>query len=455
MQPLAEKVSELVRTKNLFPGTYKIVVAVSGGIDSMVLLNVLAQPGLLLRDRLIIAHFNHQLRGEQSDADAAFVEQAASALGLPFELGCADTHVFANESGEGLEAAARELRHSFFTRLAKRLGATTVALAHQADDQVETFFLRLARGAGPRGLSGMAILSLSPVDPDITLVRPMIELWRSEVEAFAVDAGIEFREDESNADTRFFRNKIRHQLLPTLVGQLGASVPRQVAKAMKLAADDADCIDLLAERWLGQADGEFETLPVAVQRQVVQRQLFALAVEPSFDLVEALRIRLGQAIEVALGKRLQRNESGIVDWAPSAVAPVFSIARREFELLCQAGEVEFGGLNFSWERTSGDLSKWQAFGHAENHEVFDANALGQAITLRHWQPGDRFQPIGQFGTAKLQDLFVNQKVPREERHQRIIGEAADGRLFWVEGLRIAEPFKVTEATQEIFILRFG
>ena len=341
MHPLAEKISELARTKNLFPGTSKIVVAVSGGIDSMVLLDLLAHPRLSLRDRLVVAHFNHQLRREESDADAVFVEQAANALGMPFESGRGDTGERAAESGGGLEAAGRELRHSFFARLAKRLSATSVALAHHADDQVETFFLRLARGAGTRGLAGMALQS--PVTGELRnhLVRPLLGVQRREIEAYAAEAGIGYRDDASNADTRFLRNKIRHQLLPHLVAELGPSFHRQVVKAMQLAGDDADCIDALAAQWLGRAEGKFDALPVTVQRQVVQRQLFGLAVEPSFDLVEALRTRLDQAVEIAPGKRLQRSDSGVIDWAPTAVEPIFSVARSEVELLGQAGEAEF------------------------------------------------------------------------------------------------------------------
>ena len=455
MHPLAEKVSELARTKNLFPGTSKIIVAVSGGIDSMVLLDVLAKPELPLRARLVVAHFDHQLRGEDSEADAAFVEQAASASGLPFEEGSGDTRRRAAETGEGLEAAARELRYAFFARLAKRLDTSPIVLAHHADDQVETFFLRLFRGAGQRGLAGMAVQSPSPIDPSVMLVRPLIEVRRAEVEAYASEVDVAFREDETNADTRFLRNQIRHELLPDLSDRFGPAVHLQIAKAMQLAGDDADCIDALAAKWLCQAEGAFDELPVAVQRQVVQRQLFSLEVEPSFDLVEALRTRLGQATEVSPGKRLQRNEAGQVKWAKAVLETVFSVDRCEVPLLGQTGEVAFVGLRFSWERLPGGLAKWKELGQAEGSEVFDAGALGQAITLRHWQPGDRFVPIGQSGSVKLQDLFVNQKIAREERHLRVLGEAIDGRIFWVQGLRIAEPFKVTEATGELLVFRFS
>jgi tRNA(Ile)-lysidine synthase len=442
MHPLAEKVG------NFFPETGSIIVAVSGGIDSMALLHLLATPELGLRDRLVVAHFNHQLRSKDSDADAAFVGQAAKRLGLPFESESGDARQLAAETGDGIEAAARQLRHDFFARLAKRLGAV-IALAHHADDQIETFFLRLLRGAGDRGLAGMQPSVPSPVDSAVTLVRPLLGIRRDEIAEFATREEIEFREDATNADTRFLRNRIRHELLPQLVGKFGASASRQILKAMQLAGDTADCIDVLAAKWCGEPP--FEQLPIAVQRQVVQRQLFALGMTPSFDLVEALRRKSGRVIEVAPGRRLQRNAGGQVEEAAFAAEPEFSLAKREVSLDAQAGEAEFGGLKIRWERLAGGLAKWREIGQAEGREVFDAESFGQAITLRHWQPGDRFHPIGQAGTAKLQDLFVNQKIPKAERRKLVVAEAADGRLFWVQHLRIADPFKVTEATRELLL----
>ena len=440
MHPLAEKVG------NFFPETGSIIVAVSGGIDSMALLHLLATPELGLRDRLVVAHFNHQLRGEDSDADAAFVGESAGQLGLPFDTDSGDTQQLAAETG--IEAAARQLRNRFFARLAKRSGAV-VALAHHADDQIETFFLRLLRGAGDRGLAGMQPSALSPVDSAVTLVRPLLGIRRDEIVEFATREEIEFREDATNADTRFLRNRIRHELLPQLAGKFGASASRHILKAMQLAGDTADCIDDLAADWSGEPP--FEQLPIAVQRLVVQRQLFTLGVESSFDLVEALRLETGRVIEVAPGRRLQRNADSQVEEAEPAAEPKFSLAKREVSLVGQAGEVEFGGLKIEWERLAGGLAKWRELGQAEDREVFDAESLGQAITLRHWQPGDRFHPISQVGTAKLQDLFVNQKIPKADRRNLVVAEAVDGRLFWVQKLRIADVCKVTDSTRELLL----
>ena len=448
MHPLAEKVGDIIRVQNFFPGSGNIIVAVSGGIDSMVLLHLLATPGFGLRDRLVVAHFNHQLRGADSDADALFVAEAAGQLGLPFESDSGDTQQLAAESGEGIEAAARQLRHRFFARLAKRLGAV-VALAHHADDQIETYFLRLLRGAGDRGLAGMQPSAPSPVDSAVTLVRPLLGIRRDEIVELATREEIEFREDATNADTRFLRNRIRHELLPQLAGKFGASASRHILKAMQLAGDTADCIDDLAADWSGEPP--FEQMPIAVQRLVVQRQLFTLGVESSFDLVEALRLETGRVIEVAPGRLLQRNADGQVEEAEPAAEPKFSLAKREVSLVGQAGEVEFCGLKIEWERLAGGLAKWRELGQSEDREVFAAESLGQAIILRHWQPGDRFHPIGQVGTAKLQDLFVNQKIPKADRRKLVVAEAADGRLFWVQKLRIADACKVTDSTGELLL----
>jgi len=449
MHPLAEKVGEISRGLNFFPGSSIIIVAVSGGIDSMALLHLLATPELGLRDRLVVAHFDHQLRGADSDADVGFVEQAAGQLGRPFEFGSGDTRQLAAETGNGIEAAARQLRHQFFVRLAKRLASCNVALAHHADDQIETFFLRLLRGAGNRGLAGMQPVAPSPIDPGVTLVRPLLCMHRAEIIAYAEEQGIAHREDTSNSNIHFLRNRVRHELLPQIKEQFGASVSQQIVKAMQVAGDEADCIDDFAVAWLGRSEPPFDQLPAAVQRQVVQRQLFPLGVEPSFNLVETLRAKADRVIEIAPGKRLQRNVAGRVELAPSVAEPEFSLTKLDVLLEGQAGEAEFGGLTIRWERLTGGLAKWQELGQAENRELFDAEAIGQAITLRHWQPGDRFHPIGQGSSTKLQDLFVNRKISKAERHRLVIAEAADGFLFWVQHLRIADSYKVTESTASL------
>jgi tRNA(Ile)-lysidine synthase len=169
-------------------------------------------------------------------------------------------------------------------------------------------------------------------------------------------------------------------------------------------------------------------------------------------LVETLRLEAGRVIEVAPGRRLQRNADGRLEAA--AAEPEFLLAECDVSLEGQADEIEFAGLKIRWERLAGGLAEWRDLAQAKNCEVFDSESLGRAITLRHWRPGDRYQPIGQVGTTKLQDLFVNQKIPKAKRRQLVVAEAADGRLLWVQQLRIADGGKVTQSTRELLLFNW-
>jgi tRNA(Ile)-lysidine synthase len=195
---LLQHVEQSIRDRRLLGRGQAVLVAVSGGVDSMVLLHLLH--GLAAKQgwQLTVAHFNHQLRGRQSDADERLVRLAAKRLGLRLVRGGADVRQHARTHKLSLEMAGRELRHKFLARTARRLRIPAVALAHQADDQVELFFLRLLRGAGGEGLQGMKGRSRSPADGEIELVRPLLDLTKADLQAHARREGIPFREDASN-----------------------------------------------------------------------------------------------------------------------------------------------------------------------------------------------------------------------------------------------------------------
>jgi len=201
------------------PGKWRdtnVVLAVSGGADSVALLravqSVKQQSGGL--GRLCVAHLNHGLRREEADADAAWVADTCRSLGLDVDLGTADVAVLASEHGDGWEAAARKLRYDFLRGVAERCGARWVVTAHTADDQVETVLQRIVRGTGLRGVAGMR--PCRPLSPGITLVRPLLDLWKRELEDYLKQLGQDFRTDASNEDLRFSRNRVRRQLLPLL-----------------------------------------------------------------------------------------------------------------------------------------------------------------------------------------------------------------------------------------------
>jgi tRNA(Ile)-lysidine synthase len=428
----------------------KILVAVSGGVDSMVLLHLLKSLSSEQRWKLIVAHFNHCLRGRASDGDEAFVRQAAGAMELPFVSKRADVRKFAKGSKLSLEMAARKLRHEFFAKAARERKVKTVALAHHADDQVELFFLRLLRGAGGSGLAGMKWRSTSPVDKIISLVRPLLDLTKDELEQYAYENRIRYREDATNFEPDFLRNRIRNELLPLLHKYYQPALSKTVLRLMEIVGAEANVVEDIAQTWLGQEKRKFDLIPPAIQRQVLKLHLIELGVAADFDLVESLRRSANQPVTVFANLSVARDEQGNVHLREQQ-APKFS----ENELavpLSQTGAAVFGGARFKW-RLMAQKRMQAPFVRAPKKpgvEFFDAGKMGKEIILRHWRAGDRLQPIGLKAPVKLQDLFTNQKIPRAQRHKLVVAET-DGKIFWVEGLRISEHFKLTPQTKRQLI----
>lgn len=501
MQSLLQQVEESIRRHRLLRRGSAVLVAVSGGLDSMVLLQVLAALAPKHQWRLSVAHFNHRLRGVSSLADERLVRRIAQELRLPLVAEAAEVRAFAKTQRLSLEMAARQLRHKFLVRAARRLSIGTVALAHHADDQVELFFLRLLRGAGSEGLSGMKWAGPSPADPSIRVIRPLLDQSRSTLRAWAADHRVRFREDASNQSLDFARNRIRHELLP-LLRKLQPSLEAVVLRLMDLVGAESEFVANQARVWLegwglptgdtGEADKgrlnadvhdqaagdykdsrppvlelrprsdrafqlppnfisrlRFEELPVAVQRRCLLVQLTELGISASYDLVEQLRLNPDRPAPVPGTKPgnepriVVRDRTGRIS-LQGAQAPDFDFASQAVALARPAGHARFGGLEIAWRirPLRGPITPKPAAGR----ELFDADKVGDRIVLRHWQPGDRFQPIGMAAPLKLQDWFTNLKVPREMRHRLVVAAAANGELFWVEGQRISERFKLSANT---------
>ena len=223
-----------------------VLVAVSGGADSVALLRGLAALKTGGRGRLIVAHFNHHLRGRAAEEDARFVKQLCVRLGLPCEIGHASTDLDETHPGEGLEAAARRARYAFLEKTAERFGARYLVTAHTADDQVETILHRILRGTGIRGLAGIA--RTRPLNRATTLLRPLLEFPRRTLLAYLEEIDQPFRTDLSNGDCRFTRNRIRHELLPYLKENYGHAVPNALLRLGRLADEVETVVDHLVDR---------------------------------------------------------------------------------------------------------------------------------------------------------------------------------------------------------------
>lgn len=463
----------------------------------MVLLHLLHELAPVHGWQLTVAHLNHRLRGRSSEADECLVCRTARALGLPVRVERADVRKFAAAHHFSLEMAAREVRHEFLARTARQLGIPTVALAHHAEDQLELFFLRLLRGSGGEGLAGMKWRNPSPSDSKIKLVRPLLGQAKSALREFAEEKQIGFREDASNTCLDFLRNRIRHELLPLLRSKYQRALDKTVLRAMDIVQGEAEFVTEAALDWLArlkraksgarttrsrqmkQRRGEetrskvdspgqlpasilFDELPVAVQRRCIQLQLLRQGIVPNYDLIEQLRPAAGRPITA---NRAEAGEIGAPeDDTPSGAHQRYAAVRDEMgrihlqahehqpfnadsiqvDLSDRAGEIEFAGAKLHW-RIDSKKTPGQPPARV-GREYFDADRVGSRIGLRYWRPGDHFQPIGMAHPLKLQDFFVNQKVPRNQRRGLIVATTADGEIFWVERMRISERFKLTRQT---------
>jgi len=457
-----------IQNRHLFSRGQKILVAVSGGADSLVLLHVLNSLAHKNRWQISIAHFNHQLRGRASDADEKLVGRTAKNLSLSFYAGRADVKKFAAQEKISVEMAARKLRHEFLAKTARENKISTVALAHHADDQVELFFLRLLRGAGGEGLAGMKWRSPSPADSKVTLVRPLLGFSKAEIFSFARAEKIRFRDDATNFSSDFLRSRIRNGLLPLLRKKYQPGIAKTVLRLMEITGAESEFVGEVARSWERRhlagtvrrktgihagrmpalPEAGFDQMPVAVQRRVLQQQLAEAGVVSDFELVERLRAAPGKLASVGSHLSVARDAAGKIQMADAGgrAGKKFNLGKLKLKLSGRAGRAEFDGREFCWavKKCGGARGRPP---RRPGTEFFDADKIGGKIILRHWRAGDRFQPIGMNSAVKLQDLFVNAKIPVARRRELVLAATARGEIFWVEGLRIGEKFKLSPETR--------
>jgi len=424
----------------------RLVVAVSGGRDSMVLLHLLAELSGPMGWQLAVAHFNHRLRGRASVADERWVRGSAEALGLRCVCACGEVASYAVAHGLSVEMAARTLRHAFLARVAVEQRSRTVVLAHHADDQVETFLLRLLRGAGGLGLAGMRLASPSPANPAVTLVRPLLPETQASLVAYARRHRLRFREDASNASRDFLRNRVRHELLPLLRRRFQPAIERAVLRTLAIVGAEADHTMQSARAWLrARRRPVFARLHLAVQRAVLHLGLIESGQRPEFDSIERLRLEPERRFMLGGGRVAWRDRVGVLH-VEAARAADFRAERAWVELDSPPRERVFGGVRLRWQLGPASGRAPARVRSSGGLERFDADRVGREVLLRHWQPGDRFQPLGMPRPVKLQDLFTNLKVPAAERRERVLATTRTGEIFWVEGLRMSEPHKLRPET---------
>jgi tRNA(Ile)-lysidine synthase len=457
---LVDRVQAFASRHVLWTPETRVVAAVSGGSDSVALLFILealARAGLL---RLAgVAHLHHHIRGGEADADAAFVQGLAARLGLPLDLAHAEVPARARASGRSLEVEGRHARMEFFRDALERLQGEVMAVAHTRGDQAETVLLRLVRGAGPKGLGGMA--------PRLDhRVRPLLDVGRDELRAWLRDRGQAWREDATNDDVSVARNRIRHEVLPRLAS-LNARVEQALARAARIHAADARLLDQLAaveaDR-LVVRDGDavrldldgLAHLPEALARRVVLRALETLDPSRAYGFEETDAV-LDPAAGVAardLGPiRVERIGGFAVLSSKGVRAPLQpSAPSDEAAVTLEVPGAAYHPLGHWVVEATGPMPREQAGHSSASRAVLDAAVVGRRLAIRGWRPGDRVQPLGLGGRKKLQDVFVDRKVPRGERGMVPIVLDEQGRIAWVAGHVVGEAFRVTPHSATVVVL---
>ncbi|MBL8056009.1 MAG: tRNA lysidine(34) synthetase TilS [Anaerolineales bacterium] len=465
---LADRVRAFVIDQALFPPKARLLLGVSGGPDSLCLLDVLTRLAGDWGLSLSVACLDHGLRPEAA-GEAAFVRQAAEARGWPFFTEAVDTRAWAAGRRQSVEEAARELRYAFLARAAGEAGAPFIAVGHTADDQAETVLMHFLRGSGLAGLRGMPAKALlpNPTDPQAReprwLVRPLLGTTRPAVEAYCGERGLHPREDASNRDTAFFRNRLRHELLPALEAY-NPNIRAGLARSAAVLAGEHELLQaVVAALWKGvvRTEGprvEFHrdhwlALSLAEQRALLRQAAQRLLPdERDVDFApidQAARFSRravpGRSCDLLRGLRLKVTADAIVvgPWDERPAHP-------ELPLL------EAGRLPPPWRFAAEPLAAgaWSPAQVAGNPDPWcayvDAERLpAEPLELRGRRPGDRFQPLGLGGhSTKLADFLINNRIEAGLRDRWPLA-AAGGQIVWVAGLRLDERCKVTEQTRRV------
>jgi len=453
---LAKVRRTIARYRMLQPGE-RVLVAVSGGVDSIVLLHLLYELGEDLKIDLIVAHLDHGIRGAESRADAAFVAAEAEKLGIPLILEARDVPWYATEKRLSLEEAAREVRYRFLEETAVKVGAERIALGHQQDDLVETLLINLIRGAGLAGLRGMA-----PVRG--RFIRPLIDCSRAEIEAFAREHRLEYRQDRTNLERKYLRNRVRLELLP-LLEDYRPHVVARLARTARMLGEAADYLEQIAlkrleelilheddERLVLDRQGLLKEEPIVkgfILREAVRRARGTLKDIEFIHLQKMLELAEGEAprAELHLPGQLRFRRLG----ERLSITPMQGEAEPEpFEFPLHLGENLLDKIG--WLFILKEVEPARGFVEDPLRELIDRDRIKEPFLIRNWRPGDRLRPLGMAGTKKIQDLFVDSRVPQEERARAPLLCDQQG-IVWVVGLRLSEDYKVTDKTKRALLIR--
>ncbi|MBI1871011.1 MAG: tRNA lysidine(34) synthetase TilS [Chlamydiae bacterium] len=479
MKSLQDRVFEYIQNKKLIHSGDKVLVGVSGGGDSIALLHLLYDLSLRLEINLLVTHFDHQLRPDESQKDCVFVQKEAEALRLPFLSKKMNIKTLAKDENLSLEETARDARYSFFEEVAQACGAQKIAAGHTREDQAETILLRILRGTGPEGLQGMKpARSLGP----LTLIRPLLFISRNELREYLKEKKLEWREDASNDNLFFTRNRVRKVLIPLLEKEFNP----QVVDHLNHLSETLECenkylndeIQRIRASEIQKEDRNlffnahsFKILPQALQTRLIRNLFRELTKGEELSFVHVKNVlsflsssqsgrslELPQGLEVWLdfdrifmGQREAKSgfpcQTLLIPGEKMILTDPFKYEifvrwmKKEEEIEERKNQVSLG--NF--------LEELSLEGEVERVEHFDGSCV-DSLLIRSREAGDLYDPIGLGTFKKIKEILIDQKIPRSLREAIPLFLSKD-KILWVGGYRISESFKVKPETQTILEIR--
>lgn len=441
-----------------------ILVAVSGGADSMAMLNMLHRSCDPTCHPLLVAHFHHGIRGAEADADAEAVRNMAETLGLRFIVDKADIPQVAKLTGESEEMAARRLRHAFFQKTARAENCVAIATGHTADDQIETLFLRLSRGTSLRGAGGIRQLAGAP--GTVPLIRPLLHLRHAEICAWLVAESLPWREDATNANIEIQRNRIRHCVVTAFEDAMGPQAVTSALRSMSLFRDDNDFLDALAAEKSSvcrNADGALNVEGLMAQPQPIFRRMIVTWLFDAGLETERVTLTAVSRIEsLCSGPERGTLKATIGDgWEATRCNGLLEIVRvssdpdspeadssESLSITLPASNTLLGPLRLATH--TDDIYLHVSYGGLVQRPLrssplelpltcsLSSAFQSRELVLRPPRPGDRISPVGSGITQKISDILTNLKIPRDRRNEILLLAEPEGRILWLPGFAVDE-----------------
>ena len=462
---MLKEFKNFVEKHNLIEKGDKILLALSGGVDSMVLAKLLLAVSrqLSANSQLFFAHCNFHLRGEDSNRDERFVTEFAKDNGIELFVKHFDTEIYAKENSLSIEMAARELRYSWFEELKDINNFTKVALAHHGDDQIETFFINFLRGSGIKGLKGMK-------PQNDFYIRPLLFSNRNQIEAFAKENNIQWVEDYTNNETIYLRNKIRHQIIP-LFDEIKDNARQRLNFSINCLSSENDLYRSLIDEKISSIEFVKDDYRYIENRHFLQnengRQLlfewvrrFGFNYEQSESMFEAMTLGKSGVIfyPSSIENRQQTTDNRLIVSVQKYRIEIFkNNYQEEYFQILKLSDSQILKLSDS------QILRFSCFVKDENFELikdpssgaqFDIDKIKFPLKLRHWRQGDKFKPLGMKGSKLLSDFFNDLGFSAYQKQNVWIMEDASGLIMWIIGYRISDKVKILDSTKVILQCTF-